>query len=78
MIRALGHEIQRLRHFPPGVAKNNLAAIRQAAELSSGLKEVQAAQLNWDGLNVERDPTRLENQYNEVLSRVRFRMARYL
>ncbi len=54
------------------------AAIRQAAELSSGLKEVQAAQLNWDGLNVERDQTRLENQYNEVLSRVRFRMARYL
>lgn len=52
------------------------AAMRQAAELSSGLKEVQAAQLNWDGLNVERDPTRLENQYNEVLSRVRFRMAR--
>lgn len=54
------------------------AAIRQAAELSSGLKEVQAAQLNWDGLNVERDPTRLENQYNEVLSRVRVRMTRHL
>ncbi len=54
------------------------AATRQAAELSSGLKEVQVTQLNWDGLDVERDETKLKAQLQSVMEKVRYRQTLYL
>ena len=50
---------------------------RQAVELSSGLIEILAPQLNWDGLDVERDETKLRAQLQSVMEKVRYRQTRY-
>ncbi|GEM_PF-4325724 len=38
---------------------------------------VDAAPLDWNGLNVETSEDRLMEQFREIVDRVRFRMAAY-
>lgn len=50
---------------------------RQRLETAAGLAVVDAPVLSWDGLDVERDESKLRDELNEVMSRVRFRWASY-
>lgn len=50
---------------------------RQRLETATGLTVVDAPVLSWDGLAVERDESKLRDELNEVLSRVRFRWSSY-
>lgn len=53
------------------------AGIRQKVEVSSGICISDTNVLNWDGLDMERDEKKLANRLNEVLDKVRHRLAAY-
>lgn len=54
-------------------------SVNQKAKIqeSAGIKMVDAAPLDWNGLNVETSEDRLMEQFREIVDRVRFRMAAY-
>ena len=53
-------------------------ANRQAIEMSASLTVTDSPVLTWDGLDVETDIDQMRDQLQDVLTQVRYRMARYL
>jgi hypothetical protein len=65
---------QRLEHWT-GVLCDVIN--RDKIQIACGITVIDTPLLSWDGLDVETSPDRLNEQFNEVMNRVRYRLVAY-